>query len=224
MEPAFTTRSSLVDGKIPGKTRSCRASRRNPHSQMIVIAGREAKPPRGKGGRKLEAEVGMEPISVWAVPKRATHAAEARRNPEWWRAEGSIWTDRPVSALATASKAHIANAPSLLIGSSPSALPLRRRDTPDVETNDWRAACGRTARTVRRAGRGPTPSRPLSRSADHVLASGCVFRNHAAGLTVWRQAQFYQVSSGLWYQVPISLSLRAARSPVGTGSDPLPAS
>ena len=84
----------------------------------------------------------MEPISVWAVPERATHAAEARRNPERCWAEGSISTGRLVSALATASKEPIANGPSLLIGSSPLALPLRWRDTPDAETNDWRAGCG----------------------------------------------------------------------------------
>ena len=36
------------------------------------------------------------------------------------------------------------------------ARPSSRRDTPDEETSDWRAVCGRTARTVRRAGR-PTP-------------------------------------------------------------------
>ena len=104
----------------------------------------------------------MEPISVWAVPERATHEAEARRNPERWWAEGSISTDRLVSALATASKEHIPNAPSLLMGGSPLALPWSWRDTPDAETNDLRAVCGRTARTVRRAGRGHTPSRPLS--------------------------------------------------------------
>src|SRR6266446_515631 len=36
----------------------------------------------------------------------------------------------------------------------------RLRDTLDEETADWRAVCGKTARTVRRAGRGqpfPTP-------------------------------------------------------------------
>jgi Group II intron, maturase-specific domain len=38
-------------------------------------------------------------------------------------------------------------------GYSPSAPPMSKRDTPDEETNDWRAVCGRTARTVRRAGR-----------------------------------------------------------------------
>ena len=36
------------------------------------------------------------------------------------------------------------------------------RDTPDEETNDWRAVCGKTARTVRREGR-RKPSLPLSR-------------------------------------------------------------
>jgi len=35
------------------------------------------------------------------------------------------------------------------------------RDTPDEETTGWRAVCGKTARAVRRAGRG-NPSRPLS--------------------------------------------------------------
>jgi hypothetical protein len=37
-----------------------------------------------------------------------------------------------------------------------------QRDAPDVETNDWRAVCGRTARTVRREGR-RKPSLPLSK-------------------------------------------------------------
>jgi len=45
-------------------------------------------------------------------------------------------------------------------GSSPFRQLLKTRDTPDEETSDWRAVCGRTARTVRRAGRVtpfPTP-------------------------------------------------------------------
>src|SRR5207237_7907061 len=49
---------------------------------------------------------------------------------------------------------------SRLTGYSPSAPPVSKRDIPDEETNDWRAVCGRTARTVRRAGRAqpfPTP-------------------------------------------------------------------
>jgi hypothetical protein len=36
-----------------------------------------------------------------------------------------------------------------------------QRDAPDEETNDWRAVCGRTARTVRREGR-RKPFLPLS--------------------------------------------------------------
>ena len=36
---------------------------------------------------------------------------------------------------------------------------MPKRDTPDEETGNWRAVCGKTARTVRRAGRAtfPTP-------------------------------------------------------------------
>src|SRR4051812_43702144 len=45
--------------------------------------------------------------------------------------------------------------------SSPCTEPGKQRDTPDVETSDWRAVCGRTARTVRREGR-RKPSLPLS--------------------------------------------------------------
>src|SRR5204863_6475256 len=44
-----------------------------------------------------------------------------------------------------------------------------KRDTPDEETNDWRAVCGRTARTVRRAGRAqtlPDPYRVNQRRQD----------------------------------------------------------
>src|SRR5207244_5716345 len=49
---------------------------------------------------------------------------------------------------------------SRLTAYSPFARPMSKRDTPDEETNDWRAVCGRTGRTVRRAGRAqpfPTP-------------------------------------------------------------------
>src|SRR5262245_30620045 len=35
---------------------------------------------------------------------------------------------------------------------SPCIQPGRKRANPDEETTDWRAVCGRTARTVRRAG------------------------------------------------------------------------
>ena len=38
-------------------------------------------------------------------------------------------------------------------GCSPFTRPGRRETAPDEETTDWRAVCGKTARTVRRAGR-----------------------------------------------------------------------
>jgi hypothetical protein len=50
---------------------------------------------------------------------------------------------------------------SLSVGFSPCVKPTYWRANPDEETTDWRAVCGRTACTVRRAGRG-NPSRPLS--------------------------------------------------------------
>ena len=49
-------------------------------------------------------------------------------------------------------------------GCSRSKRPDIKRDVPDEETNDWRAVCGRTARTVRREGR-RKPSLPLSRGS-----------------------------------------------------------
>ena len=48
----------------------------------------------------------------------------------------------------------------------PSRSPSNTRDTPDEETSDWRAVCGRTARTVRRAGRDSLPD-PYRRRAGH---------------------------------------------------------
>jgi hypothetical protein len=45
---------------------------------------------------------------------------------------------------------------------------MRTRDAPDEETSDWRAVCGRSASTVRRAGRRES-SRPLSVNGQCVL-------------------------------------------------------
>ena len=46
------------------------------------------------------------------------------------------------------------------MGFSPKPLPASWPVNPDVETADWRAVCGRTARTVRRAGRALALSDP----------------------------------------------------------------
>jgi hypothetical protein len=46
------------------------------------------------------------------------------------------------------------------------------RDTPDEETSDWRAVCGRTARTVRRAGRETFPTPIVERQGDDVEGRG----------------------------------------------------
>ena len=78
----------------------------------------------------------------------------------WWWAEASIWTDRMVSALGNGVKGGKSTPSSRIKDCSPLQQRLNTRDIPDAETSDWRAVCGRTARTVRREGRPkafPTP-------------------------------------------------------------------
>ena len=53
-------------------------------------------------------------------------------------------------------------------GCSPFTRPGSKRDAPDEETTDWRAVCGKTARTVRREGRPQTVPTPISRDAGRV--------------------------------------------------------
>ena len=79
---------------------------------------------------------------------------------------------------------------SRLTGCSPCTRPMSTRDTPDEETSDWRAVCGRTARTVRRAGRAqalPDPYRVGNRrgfttAGDNVvLAAGVLALSGCGG-------------------------------------------
>src|SRR5262249_2252904 len=84
------------------------------------------------------------------VPVRVRQGAEVQGR-EWLWTKASVRPERMLAALATASKRHIANAFSRHIGCSP-FVSLCRRANPDEATTDWRAVCGRTARTVRRAG------------------------------------------------------------------------
>ena len=85
----------------------------------------------------------------------AKQGAEAR---DLSRVKGSVWTDRMLSAPVTVSKeafgkfvgrTNSSRPPSC----SPWTRPGGKRDSPDEETIDWRAVCGKTARTVRREGR-----------------------------------------------------------------------
>ena len=48
---------------------------------------------------------------------------------------------------------------------------MQPRDTPDEETSNWRAVCGRTARTVRRAGRVTFPT-PIGVRGNWVVPAG----------------------------------------------------
>src|SRR5262245_24218940 len=54
-------------------------------------------------------------------------------------------------------------------GFSPFMKPMGRRANPDEETTDWRAVCGKTASTVRRAGRARALSDPYPSSAGSIF-------------------------------------------------------
>jgi hypothetical protein len=63
------------------------------------------------------------------------------------------------------------------LGCSHFTQPGMKRDAPDEETTNWRAACGKTARTVRREGRQhrPYPYRPrgsISCRGTHRMTAG----------------------------------------------------
>ena len=95
------------------------------------------------------------------VPKTAKQEAEACSPGRWDWVEASVWTERMLAALGNGVKGDGRMPISLNVGFSSCAKPTYRRANPGEETTDWRAVCGRTACTVRRAGRGD-PSRPLS--------------------------------------------------------------
>jgi len=89
--------------------------------------------------------------------------ATARPEPDpddphqWSWVEASVWTDRMLAALGNGVRGGITvfgrMPSSLSMGFSPYTKPILRRANPERETADWRAVCGRTACTVRRAGR-----------------------------------------------------------------------
>src|SRR6516162_523464 len=55
---------------------------------------------------------------------------------------------------------------------SPWSQPGSQRVNPDEETTDWRAVCGRTARTVRRAGTAKAVPDPYQSSLDSGSLAG----------------------------------------------------
>src|SRR5271169_3657930 len=103
----------------------------------------------------------------------AKQGAEAR---DLSRVKGSVWTDRMLSAPVTVSKEAfgIVCRPNKFFA-PPSCSPWARlggkRDSPDEETIDWRAVCGKTARTVRREGRCKSLPYPYQTWAAHLRLS-----------------------------------------------------
>ena len=68
------------------------------------------------------------------------------------RVEAEAWAELLLSALVNGVKGGNKCCPSPMPGCSHFTRPGRPRDSLDEETTDWRAVCGKTARTVRRAG------------------------------------------------------------------------
>jgi hypothetical protein len=124
--------------------------------------GRLAKPTRGKGGRELDARSSARCNRCNTLPILPS-GLKRKRTPRRGNSRGSkrrsgltAWCRRWVTASKAASKP-----PSQGSGCSRRTRLANDRDIPDGETNDWRAVCGKTARTVRREGR-RKPSLPLS--------------------------------------------------------------
>src|SRR5277367_1899344 len=114
-------------------------------------------------------EVGSWMRDVWQDAREFRHCRKASsgRDARWWddhtctMASRSIYTDRTHGVGAgngVKGGDHFFREVSYC-----SHYPRfdAERDVPAVETDDWRAVCGRTARTVRREGR-RKPSLPLS--------------------------------------------------------------
>jgi hypothetical protein len=122
------------------------------------LAGRDvrrANPRVGTGGRKVDVR-GLEKMQARGpqVPQEAKQGPEAQ-DPRWSWVEASIWNERMLAALGNGVKGGIGAGPmpsSPSKGCSPCMQPMHWRASLDEVTTDWRAVCGRTARTVRREG------------------------------------------------------------------------
>ncbi len=115
-------------------------------------------------------------------------------------------------------------------GFSPWLKPTRPRANPDEETADWRAVCGRTARTVRRAGRAlalPDPYQDhieaRDRRSGHCTgrcrcreAQGCARAAIATWMCRCREAQGKDCSYNP-FAFPPSLEVRCARTAIAQG-------
>ena len=101
-------------------------------------------------------------VQASSVPATARQGAEAQSDPRNWTwVEASVWTERMLTALGNGVKGvtrlgQTATSPGS--GYSRCMKPASPwRVSPDEETIDRRAVCGRTARTVRREGRAARP-------------------------------------------------------------------
>jgi hypothetical protein len=97
-----------------------------------------------------------------SVPRASGAKQGGEVRARWAWAEPSVWTDRMLEALERGVKGVDFTERGLL---NLEAARAQASQSPPGQTTDWRAVCGRTARTVRREGSpGNRTSLPLSLS------------------------------------------------------------
>src|SRR5207247_11026393 len=94
---------------------------------------------------------------------------------------------------------------------SPWIQPGSWRANPDEETTDWRAVCGRTARTVRRAGTARAVSDPYRTPSlpDHFSLPECHFGSLHLAVNIKTS-----IVASIWPQFVTFAQLNAARNDV----------
>jgi hypothetical protein len=139
---------------------------RGPHPGATGAVSKAALRERRQEGGDARTGMRQSESETPSVPKRATQGVNPPER-SWSWVEVSVWNERMLAALVngvkggkwfslSAGRMHS----SLSMACSRSPQPMHWRANLDEGTTDWRAVCGRTARTVRRAGRAspfPTP-------------------------------------------------------------------
>ena len=124
---------------------------------------------RRDAGRWIAEGMERQELAGAPMPPEAKQASEIRARWAW--TEPAVWTDRMLSALEESVKGGvwfslISDGQTATLRNLGCILWNTPEQTPDGHfdvTTDWRAVCGRTARTVRREGRPVNrPSLPLS--------------------------------------------------------------
>ncbi len=158
-------RQSVVSGETCPRGDEGRSQSLHSTEAVKAVRGAESKTALREGRQEGgSVKDGAQQIPAPGVSVRATQGAETH-DRDWSWVEATVWTERMLSALGNGVKGNkwfslmdktiyagqmyssreLDCSPCIRCGSA--------RDNPDEETPDWRAVCGKTARTVRGEGR-----------------------------------------------------------------------